>query len=267
MATQSTQDLLRPSLESQSPKPLPYWPISFARLFWEEPGVRGHAWFSRRREDRLHLFAGIIRFLFHVILAPITAILPLLPVVAPFVSLFTPFDISNLVSKVNKSSGVEYNPDKEEIETDITLPDAVLWNAPGTRDDYLEEFDPKSLIHDDRSDVYEAAGFEPRWMLEVTIRSGRYVSHEQVDWTPARRARGYTALSYPMSAAYTLFQEAGEQTQGSGHGSAAWSLRDRKRISKQFLIQYCSAVSDLQPDREEFVWLGKCNDYFAITRF
>ncbi|EEB97946.1 hypothetical protein MPER_02636 [Moniliophthora perniciosa FA553] len=113
--------------------------------------------------------------------------------------------------------------------------------------------------------VYEKTYFEPRWMLLVSIRDGRYVDHRQVEWTKEFRGNRYTALSYNMEAAVTLFQEAGEKLHDpKPDGGAQFSLRDRKRISKHFLMEYCSAVGDQDksPDRKEFIWL----DEFCLSR-
>uniref|UniRef100_A0A0W0EVD5 Heterokaryon incompatibility domain-containing protein n=1 Tax=Moniliophthora roreri TaxID=221103 RepID=A0A0W0EVD5_MONRR len=222
---------------------------AWARLILEDPGVKGCGWFHRRREDRFHVLANIIRLVFHIVAAP-----------------FTAFPVGEIIGEA------AYNFGRAGWEDELVdVPEAVLQNPPDENGDP----DPNSLgppailkmASSSSSDslrrvteVYATTNFEPRWMLLVFIRGGQYSGYRQIAWTEEFRGRGYTALSYDMEAAYTLFQEAGEHTlDPKPAGKARWSLRDRRRISEAFLREYCSAVGDQNEplDRDEFVWLDE----------
>ncbi|ESK89137.1 hypothetical protein Moror_5259 [Moniliophthora roreri MCA 2997] len=237
-----------PSLESQSAIP-PHSRLS--HLIKEEPGVRGCTWFSQYREEPLHRFASIIRLLFHIILAPITAALHILPMIAPIVNFATPFNLSNIQKKLK--TPIPYNPDDEEVDLDLELSSAVLKNPPGG---WVQAGQGQK-----HPDVYETVGFQPRWMLKVTTCGGKHADHSQVEWTKELRGGGYIALSYDMEAAFELFKDAGGETQPKPEGKARWTLGDRRRIAEQFLIEYCSATGHSELNREEYIWL----DEFCIS--
>ncbi|THU94677.1 hypothetical protein K435DRAFT_839793 [Dendrothele bispora CBS 962.96] len=230
------------------------------RLLKEDHGIRGSTWFARRSQDNLHVFANIIRLFWAVVFAPVVAVLPFIPVITPFVDPFIPFDLTALTPKT--APEIHYNYDlesdddsDEEIDTDFQK--AILHDPPKSS---------TTVGHTQDSEVYATTGFDPRWMLKVTVRNGQYWSHEQVKFDAenfTRRHGGYTALSYDMSAAVELFIEAGDQRMDPKPKGADWSWRDRQRISKRLLLEYCSAIGDADqnPNREEFIWL----DEFCIS--
>ncbi|KAK7031039.1 hypothetical protein VNI00_013829 [Paramarasmius palmivorus] len=230
---------------------------AIARLFVEDPGVKGCGWFHSYREDEYHVFANVIRVLCNIIFAPL------------------------LVLSLGKAvKNIAYNLAKSSWQDEVVnIPDAVLRNPPGEDVPLMESnstnlsppvatLKPVGNDLDGRgNDVYEKTNYEPRWMLQVVIREGQYESHDQVEWTEEHRGTGYTALSYDMEAAYTLFKEA-EPTQSLRDppgGKPKFSLGDRRRIAKEFLKEYCSAIRRNQKvdlDREEFLWL----DEFCLSR-
>ncbi|KAK7029466.1 hypothetical protein VNI00_014499 [Paramarasmius palmivorus] len=229
------------------PEPPSAFPISerpaLARLFVEDPGVIGCGWFHSRREDRFHVLANVIRVACNIVFAP-----------------FLCFPIGETVGNV------AYNLTKPSWQDElIDVSDAVLQNPLFGDYERPEELTPHAVQVD--NEIYEKTNFEPRWMLRVFIRDGRYSGHEQVEWTEEYRGIGYTALSYEMGAALTLFKEA-ERTLCDPPPlppGRAYTLRDRKRISMEFLVEYCSAVRQnqkVEPDREEYVWL----DEFCLSR-
>ncbi|KAK7039246.1 hypothetical protein VNI00_010151 [Paramarasmius palmivorus] len=232
------------------------------RLFLEDPGVKGCGWFHRNREDRYHVHANVLRVACNVFFAP-------------FLVLILAFETAGFVAYNLARIGW-----KDEL---VDVPNAVLNNPP--KEDDSPRADPnnpsllntvnvpsssKSSLQVD-NDIYEKTNFEPRWMLRVVIRDSRYSGHDQIEWTEEHRGMGYTALSYDMEAAYTLFKEAkGTLQDPPPSGGAKFTLRDRKQISAQFLAEYCSAIQvenqRVNPNREEFVWLGKLSTLFVITR-
>ncbi|KAK7039218.1 hypothetical protein VNI00_010123 [Paramarasmius palmivorus] len=232
------------------------FPISersaLARLFVEDPGVKGCGWFHRRREDRFHVLANVIRVVCNIAFAP-----------------FLSFPIGETVGNVAYSFAKAGWQDEL-----IDVSDAVLQNPPFEDDARPEQLTPHTVLHAANdssssgklpqvdSEVYEKTNFEPRWMLRVFIRDGRYSGHEEVEWTEEYRSIGYTALSYDMEAAYTLFKEAGRTLRDPPPDGKArkFTLRDRKRVSIEFLVEYCSAHRQhqkVEPDREEYVWLDE----------
>ncbi|KAK7031040.1 hypothetical protein VNI00_013830 [Paramarasmius palmivorus] len=232
---------------------------AIARLFVEDPGVKGCGWFHSYREDRFHVLANILRVLCNIILAPVL-----------------------VISLWNAVGTIAYNLVKASWQDEaFDVHDAVLQNPPG-EDDLMEpnstnlgppvttlkpvnDSGGRGGFHPTSNDVYEATDFEPRWMLRVVIREGQYSSHDQVEWTEEHRGTGYTALSYDMEAAYTLFKEAGQTLRDPPDGKRKFSLRDRRQIAKEFLKEYCSAIrrnQKVDPDREEFLWL----DEFCLSR-
>ncbi|KAK0434356.1 hypothetical protein EV421DRAFT_1670525, partial [Armillaria borealis] len=101
---------------------------------------------------------------------------------------------------------------------------------------------------------YAPTGSDPRWMLKVQIVDGAIMSQQQVRWSEEVRNQGYTALSYPMESAHVLFQEAG-LTVETPTEQRRFSLKDRKRIAEQLLIEYC-ASHDVG-NRTGYIWLDE----------
>uniref|UniRef100_A0A0W0FDS6 Uncharacterized protein n=1 Tax=Moniliophthora roreri TaxID=221103 RepID=A0A0W0FDS6_MONRR len=222
---------------------------ALVRLFREDPGVEGCAWFHRRREDRYHVLANIIRVACNIIFAPLFILYP-----------------------ITSSTGkIIYNSVQTDwINEHVHLPNAVLRNPP---EDVEEQNLITSTLAASRSvsssttdeGVYEETNFEPRWMLQVTFCNGQYTGHAQIDWTGEHRDTGYTALSYDMNAAKTLFNEAGKTLNDPKKLNGKLSLLNRRQISEQLLMEYCSAIRDPKsPNRKEkeFIWL----DEFCLSR-
>ncbi|THU98227.1 hypothetical protein K435DRAFT_777602 [Dendrothele bispora CBS 962.96] len=220
---------------------------SLARLFREDPGVKGCGWFAPYREQRFHVLGNVIRVLFHVIFAPLASI--------PFGDA-----LGNAVYNFVRRDWFG-----ERLDT----PHAVLRYPPPSTPLIEKSLDSGSDISlpvaTSDPDVYESLSYKPRWMLEVTIRNGQYTSHKQINWVadevgPSYR---YTAISYDMESASELFSKAGKHAEDPSPEGKKWSLADRKRISKQLLIEYCSANRDRQVplDRTEFIWL----DEFCVS--
>ncbi|THU76093.1 hypothetical protein K435DRAFT_974575 [Dendrothele bispora CBS 962.96] len=219
---------------------------SFARLFQEDPGVKGCGWFAPYREQRFHILGNVLRVLTFVIFAP-------------FTSIPAGDALGNIVYNLILLGWFD-----EFVDT----PDAVLRHPP-------EPFTPIPLVgHIDEPlhggpdispstspDVYEPLSYKPRWMLEVTIRDGQYASRKQINWVADEvgSSHRYTAISYDMGSAYVLFSEAGKHTEDPSPEGKKWSPADRRRISKQLLIEYCSAKRDreVSQNRTEFIWLDE----------
>ncbi|THU77693.1 hypothetical protein K435DRAFT_846093, partial [Dendrothele bispora CBS 962.96] len=227
------------------------------RLLKEEPGVRGSTWFARRSQDRFHVFSNIIRLFWAVVFAPVAAVLPFIPLITPLVDQFVPFDLKAFTPKIRPEINYNYDlesDDDSDKETDTDFQKAILHNPPKSS---------TAIDHTQDSEVYATTGFDPSWMLKVTVRNGQYWSHEQVKFDAENMRGAYTALSYDMSAAIKLFTEAGDQRMDPKPKGTDWSWRDRQRISERFLLEYCSAIGDedQNPNREEFIWL----DEFCIS--
>ncbi|ESK93887.1 hypothetical protein Moror_12994 [Moniliophthora roreri MCA 2997] len=245
--------LPKPPMTSQVLR-TPHWCRSaLERLFYEDPGVQGCGWFHRYREDPLHIYGNLVRVFCNIIFAPAATI----PVGGKIAGAVYNFVQANWQGEhVNLPKAVLRNPpaypeNEDEVPNASTSSSATTRTTAGPSDDNME--------------VYEKTNFEPRWMLLVSIRDGQYAGHRQINWTKKYRENGYTTLSYNMEAAVTLFQEAGKELNDpKPDGNASFSLRDRRRISKQFLMEYCSAIRDRgeSPDREEFIWL----DEFCLSR-
>ncbi|EEB99587.1 hypothetical protein MPER_00709 [Moniliophthora perniciosa FA553] len=158
---------------------------AWTRLFLEDTGVKGGSWFHRRREDRLHVLANIIRLIFHIVAAPLTA-----------------FPAGEIVGAAVYNFG--HAGWEDEL---VDVPEAVLQNPPD-----IDNGDPNSnplsppvilkmtgssngSLPRGGAEVYATTNFEPRWMLQVFIRGGQYSGYRQIAWTEEFRGHGYTALS------------------------------------------------------------------------
>ncbi|KAK7042998.1 hypothetical protein VNI00_008736 [Paramarasmius palmivorus] len=228
------------------------------RLFVEDPGVKGCGWFHRRREDPLHVLANVIRVACNIVFGPLLCF-PIFSAVGHVAYNFSKATWQDELVDVS-SAVLRHPPLGDDVNPQVLSPAAILHAANGSNSN------SSTLPRVDR-EIYEKTNFEPRWMLRVFIRDGHYDGHEQIQWTEEHRGKGYTALSYDMDAAYTLFKEAGRTLRDPPppDGKAKFSLRDRKRISLEFLAEYCSAARQNQkvdPDREVFVWL----DEFCLSR-
>ncbi|THU93617.1 hypothetical protein K435DRAFT_779748 [Dendrothele bispora CBS 962.96] len=244
----SLSQLSTPTTPSSIPKR-----SSLARLFREDPGVKGCGWFAPYREQRFHVLGNVLRVLFHVIFAPLASI-PVGDALGNAVYNFASLDWFGEL--LDTPDAVLQHP--SEPFTSIPLIEKPLYSGTGS--------DISSSMATSSPDVYEPFSYKPRWMLEVTIRNGQYTSHKQINWVADEvgSSNRYTAISYDMESAYVLFSEAGRHTEDPSPEGKKWSLADRRRIAKQLLIEYCSANRDRQVslDRTEFIWL----DEFCITK-
>ncbi|KAF7336165.1 HET domain-containing protein [Mycena venus] len=55
---------------------------------------------------------------------------------------------------------------------------------------------------------YGVTGFKPSWVLKVVIKDGALFNYNQVPFSDAIEAQGYTAISYPMASAVELSKDA-----------------------------------------------------------
>ncbi|KAI3608816.1 hypothetical protein WG66_003803 [Moniliophthora roreri] len=226
------------------------------RLFREEPGVKGCGWFHRYQEDPLHVLGNVLRVACSLIFAPFMVFSEVGEAVG-----YVVYNLAHAgwrAELADRFEAVLANPPKDDDDDRVknlhTLkPSSVCRSASAFSS-------ASSLPHTD-TEVYEKTNFEPRWMLKVSIREGRYGSHEQIEWTEDYHKEKYTALSYNMDAAKVLFNEAGGRPRDPipPGSKAKFSLWDRREISKQLLVEYCSAIRDQPepPDREEFIWLDE----------
>ncbi|KAJ6626144.1 hypothetical protein B0H10DRAFT_1999200 [Mycena sp. CBHHK59/15] len=187
------------------------------RLFREDNGVEGCGLFHKKPEKTFHVLGNILRLVFTVVFSPIY--------------LLTPRVVVESVSNYLQAGWLlEY----------ATTPDAVLSNARGGG-----------------KGQYDVTGFQPSWVLEVTIQNGGLRHFRQVAFSEDIELAGYSALSYPMRSAAVLFEEAGYVKEPAPEGRE-YTLEDRQRIAEQYLRLYCSANRrEGNPDRTEYIWLDE----------
>ncbi|KAF7369879.1 HET domain-containing protein [Mycena sanguinolenta] len=189
------------------------------RLFWEDDKIEGCGWFHRRSDMvPLHILGNVLRVLFVIVFAPIY--------------LFIPRSIYTAVDNYMRSNWLlEY----------ATTPDSVLSNARGGG-----------------KGQYEVTGFQPTWVLQVTIQNGMLQAFHQIPFSDEVAEVGYTALSYPMKSAAVLASEAGFVPGPPPEPGREYTLADRRRIAEYFLRLYCSATRrDGNLDRTEYIWLDE----------
>ncbi|THU93647.1 hypothetical protein K435DRAFT_589100, partial [Dendrothele bispora CBS 962.96] len=85
-----------------------------ARLFREDPGVKGCGWFAPYREQRLHVLGNVVRILFHLAFSP-----------------FSPFPVGDAVGAALYNFVSINSWDNEIADT----PDAVLQHPPQAKGD------------------------------------------------------------------------------------------------------------------------------------
>ncbi|KAJ6555239.1 hypothetical protein B0H10DRAFT_2123212 [Mycena sp. CBHHK59/15] len=168
-------------------------------------------------EKTLHVLGNFLRLIFTVVFSPIYLLMPRAVVES----------VSNYLQV---GWLLEY----------ATTPDAVLSNARGGG-----------------KGQYDVTGFQPSWVLEVTIQNGGLRHYHQVAFSEDVELAGYSALSYPMLSAAVLFEEAGYVKEPAPEGRE-YTLKDRQRIAEQYLRLYCSANRrEGNPDRREYIWLDE----------
>ncbi|KAK7455876.1 hypothetical protein VKT23_010913 [Stygiomarasmius scandens] len=229
---------------------------SITRLFVEDPGIRGSSWLHPYNEQRFHVFGNVARFILSNLLSPF----------------FYPFPVMGAVVQLGSGDTTDVFSGQEDNERKYIyqLPDAVLRYPPGYSDPgrvplvnssagVIAYRMPASI------DVYETTNVQPHWMLEVQIRDGKYAAHRQINWTADGQNHEYSAISYGMRSAFVLFEEAGKQALDEKPEGKEWSLADRRRISEQLLIEFCSTARrgnhQVPPNRTEYIWL----DEFCIS--
>jgi len=151
-------------------------------------------------------------------------------------------------------------------------PDALLIESPGTLASKEGKF------HRPLTGKYAVTGSKPTWVLEVKFRGTTIVSLKQVQYgeekgrsknasdlleaTTSHLNGTYTAISYSMESAKTLFDEAGSQldhSENTSEGKRLYSLKDRKKISQALLNEYAQArrSNDSKQEDVELIWLDE----------
>ncbi|KAJ6626139.1 hypothetical protein B0H10DRAFT_1999182 [Mycena sp. CBHHK59/15] len=143
--------------------------MKLRRLLYEDKGIEGCGLFHKKPEKTLHVLGNFLRLIFTVVFSPIYLLMPRAVVES----------VSNYLQV---GWLLEY----------ATTPDAVLSNARGGG-----------------KGQYDVTGFQPSWVLEVTIQNGGLHHFHQVAFSEDIELAGYSALSYPMLSAAVLFEEAG----------------------------------------------------------
>ncbi|KAJ7736197.1 hypothetical protein DFH07DRAFT_966920 [Mycena maculata] len=120
----------------------------------------------------------------------------------------------------------------------VTTVDNYIWSG------WLLEFatTPDSFLSHSRGGGkghYDVTGFQPSWVLEVTIHGGLLHHFHQIPFSEDEEAAGYTVLSYLMKSADVLFREAGF-VPGPAPEGREYTLSDRRNIAEQLLRLYCS---------------------------
>jgi hypothetical protein len=104
---------------------------------------------------------------------------------------------------------------------------------------------------------YCMTGFQPKLVLKVDITGGQLSAHNQVQFSDAIKApgyTGYTALSYPVKG---VAEAEGFVASGAEEGRT-FTLAERRSLAEKLLRLYCSAERrGGNPDRTEYIWLDE----------
>ncbi|KAJ7083426.1 hypothetical protein C8R44DRAFT_722073 [Mycena epipterygia] len=196
--------------------------LRIIRVFKEDDGVEGCGFFHRNPERPLHILGNILRVITMLAVAPVYVLTPRVVV-------------DQVDNYINASWLLEY----------ATTPDPVLTNARGGG-----------------KGKYDVTGFKPSWVMEVTIKDGKYHSYRQTRFLKHVEAAGYTALSYAMANAEKLDTEeennAAEAIILPSYGPEYIRIRKKQARAIRVLKLYCSAERvGGNPDRTEYVWLDE----------
>lgn len=191
------------------------------RLFQEDPGVKACFWFAKDPENTFHVFSGVLRVVTAIIFAPIYIAVP-----------------HNYVGSIK-----EYLKQLAWFVEYSNTPHAILCASPTGG-----------------AGKYSPTGLYPRWVLRVDFDDEGGFDFEQIPWSNKPLGTTYSAISYAMSCARVLFDEAGQALLDlNPEDGRMYSLRDRKRISRMVLQEYASAKrrDGLTKRRTEYIWLDE----------
>ncbi|GJJ08047.1 hypothetical protein Clacol_002254 [Clathrus columnatus] len=195
------------------------------RLLQEDPGVKGCCWFAKDPDDQSHPFANFLRVLVALVFAPIYITFP-------------HNSVGSIKDFLKQAAWfIEYS----------NTPHAILHSSPMGG---IAKYSP--------------TGLNPKWLLRVEFNDdedGDGFQYTQIKWSEKPLDATYNAISYSMSCARVLFDEAKmELLDPHPKDGRQYSLRDRKRISWFVLREYASARRRRQKGEKakiEYIWLDE----------